>query len=256
MTNEDLRFADFICKHCLNNGQQSASSGLASDDNCDSFEGSDDWIRIQVNLYLLHLIKTVLMSEFVDNYKELITFNINFVNLWKKSENFQNFRKNFFSQFTNHSNHDDNNQAMETINRTFGSIKCGHPYQKSGHVNQVSSAMADLKLRFTASGYASSLFGAKNLSATDASVSKSAILSSAKASLTNWYTSTIPSLMVSADNGSEASEDQNQEDQKLETPEKVLRKDFESVSLSKLLKSQDKDDDCYELASDAVQELN
>ena len=263
MTNEDLRFADFICKHTSGGPQVKVSNG----DNGD-WEGSDDWIRIQINLYLLHLIKTVLISEHGDNGKELIMFGTQFVESWKETENYKKFKSEFMSKLisTRSGNEEPliSHQVIELINSKFGSIKSGHPFGKPSHANQVSSAVADLKLRFAASGYASSLFGAK-VTPTSSVVTASPgtekevqsvknAISSAKASITSWYTSTIPTL-VPVDNipASEIGPNIDKDDQ---TPEKALKRDFQSVSMSKLLERQNDDlDASFEVASDVVTEL-
>lgn len=276
-----MRFADFLCKHTTPGGAGSSSksgtkggAGL-NGDSCDTWEGSDDWIRIQINLYLLHMLKTVLLSEYTDNARDLTMFGASFVKLWKECNNYKSFKERFFSEIAERSPEGNERLSeVELITARFGAIKSGHPFGRPSHTNQVTSAMADLKLRFAASGYASTLFGAKNSpSGSSASTEKSGTVSEvhsvksaisiAKSSLATWYTSyTVPSIIGANFEASDRlASDQLASDQSASveecvdsdlTPEKTLRKDFQSVSLSKLLKSRDAN---YEVASDAMDEL-
>lgn len=266
-----MRFADFLCKHSTSGGAGSSSksgtkggAGLNGEIG-DSWEGSDDWIRIQINLYLLHMLKTVLLSEYTDNGRELIMFGASFVKLWKECNNYKSFKERFFSEIAQRSpERNEPLSEVELITTRFGAIKSGHPFGRPSHTNQVTTAMADLKLRFAASGYASSLFGAKNSpSGSSPSTEKSGTVSElhsvksaisiAKSSLATWYTSyTVPSITGTNFEASDQSASvQECVDSDL-TPEKTLRKDFQSVSLSKLLKSRDAN---YEVASDAMDQL-
>lgn len=265
-----MRFADFLCKHSTSGGASSSKSGAKggaglNGDIGDTWEGSDDWIRIQINLYLLHMLKTVLLSEYTDNNRDLIMFGASFVKLWKECRNFKSFKEKFFSEIAERSpERNERLSEVEIITSRFGAIKSGHPFGRPSHTNQVTTAMADLKLRFAASGYASTLFGAKNSpSGSSASTEKSGTISEvhsvksaisiAKSSLATWYTSyTVPSIIGA---NFEASDRSASTEECLDsdlTPEKTLKKDFQSVSLSKLLKSRDAN---YELASDAMDEL-
>ncbi|VDN52069.1 unnamed protein product [Dracunculus medinensis] len=73
LTAADLRFIDFIIKNVEANVKAT------------SWEGGDEWIRLQMRTYLLSLMGTV-RSELNDFF---IDFNENFVEQWKLSNNYR-----------------------------------------------------------------------------------------------------------------------------------------------------------------------
>ncbi|GFT50539.1 late secretory pathway protein AVL9 homolog [Nephila pilipes] len=112
LTTEDLRFADHIVRHVMEDRQDVFLDGTG-------WEGGDEWLRSQFKLYLLSIMRT---SEIEGNGKELEPFNPSFVNAWKQTHNYKMW------SCSSHSG------ILE--------INPGHPFQ-----GQLS--MADMKLKFS-----------------------------------------------------------------------------------------------------------
>ncbi|GFQ99015.1 late secretory pathway protein AVL9 homolog [Trichonephila clavata] len=112
LTTEDLRFADHIVRHVMEDRQDVFLDGTG-------WEGGDEWLRSQFKLYLLSIMRT---SEIDGNGKELEPFNPSFVNAWKQTHNYKMW------SCSPHSG------ILE--------INPGHPFQ-----GQLS--MADMKLKFS-----------------------------------------------------------------------------------------------------------
>lgn len=99
LSTEDLRFIDFLCRHSLSNstldkhGRPSTPGQLQDTDN---FEGSDDWLRIQFNLYLLHALRTSFHRE---DSKAVCSFNPLFMKHWReKTENYKDWKERFLKE--------------------------------------------------------------------------------------------------------------------------------------------------------------
>ncbi|XP_055934562.1 late secretory pathway protein AVL9 homolog isoform X2 [Argiope bruennichi] len=112
LTTEDLRFADHIVRHVMEDRQDVFLDGTG-------WEGGDEWLRSQFKLYLLSLMRT---SEIEGNGKELEPFNPSFVNAWKQTHNYKMWSCSLHSGILE--------------------VNPGHPFQ-----GQLS--MADMKLKFS-----------------------------------------------------------------------------------------------------------
>ena len=196
---EDLRFADFICKHAIACNPSLDPRSAARDVSTDSFDGGDDWLRIQFNLYLLHALRTSFLR---DDSKEVSSFNSSFMRYWKeRTENYKYWKENFLNNILDKES--DADQVELIIRKSFRNIKPGHPFLSAKSSN-VSNVMSDMKLRFLSS-YGPSLFPAqssnsssshaasKNHSSPATSDRKQAVIdagrsaiSSAKSTFTSW----------------------------------------------------------------------
>ncbi|GBM20418.1 Late secretory pathway protein AVL9 [Araneus ventricosus] len=112
LTTEDLRFADHIVRHVMEDRQDVFLDGTG-------WEGGDEWLRSQFKIYLLSLMRT---SEIEGNGKELEPFNPSFVNAWKQTHNYKMWSCSMHSGILE--------------------VNPGHPFQ-----GQLS--MADMKLKFS-----------------------------------------------------------------------------------------------------------
>ncbi|GIY91949.1 hypothetical protein CEXT_238512 [Caerostris extrusa] len=112
LTTEDLRFADHIVRHVMEDRQDVFLDGTG-------WEGGDEWLRSQFKLYLLSIMRT---SEIEGNGKELEPFNPSFMNAWKQTHNYKMWSCCLHSGILE--------------------VNPGHPFQ-----GQLS--MADMKLKFS-----------------------------------------------------------------------------------------------------------
>ncbi|KAG8192358.1 hypothetical protein JTE90_029092 [Oedothorax gibbosus] len=112
LSTEDLRFADHLVRHVMEDRQDVFLDGTG-------WEGGDEWLRSQFKLYLLSIMRT---SEIEASGKEGEPFNLSFMNAWKQTHNYKIW------SCTKHSG------ILE--------INPGHPFQ-----GQLS--MADMKLKFS-----------------------------------------------------------------------------------------------------------
>ncbi|KFM58158.1 Late secretory pathway protein AVL9-like protein, partial [Stegodyphus mimosarum] len=112
LTTEDLRFADHLVRHVMEDRQDVFLDGTG-------WEGGDEWLRSQFKLYLLSVMRT---SEIEAGGKEGESFNINFLNAWKSTHNYK----------------------MWSSSSHLGILEVnpGHPFQ-----GQLS--MSDMKLKFS-----------------------------------------------------------------------------------------------------------
>ena len=252
---EDLRFADFLCKHAVacNPSLDPKSNGSRDHLPTDSFEGGDDWLRIQFNVYLLHALRTSLLR---DDLKEVATFNPLFMRYWKeRTENYRRWKENFLQKIL--SEESDSDQVEEKIRNAFQKIRPGHP--SSSHKSNVSNAMTDMKLRFMSS-YGQSLFpassssnsspsnpplsSARSNSSSSLNDRKQSVLnagrnaiSSAKSTFTSWISSNPHH--PGSEEGSYVPEapDVVVDD----CQENTVHKDFDYVQFSSLLRREDED---------------
>lgn len=210
LTTEDLRFADFICKHAITCNPSLDPRSVARE-SFDAFEGGDDWLRIQFNVYLLHALRTSLLR---DDSKEVSSFNPLFMRHWKeRTENYKHWKETFLSNILNRESDADEVEAI--IRKSFKNIRPGHPFSNSKSSN-VSNVVSDMKLRFLSS-YGPSLFPAQPQTGSSSSsptssknsnptstekkagvldASRTAI-SSAKSTFTSWINS-YPGLLAEA----------------------------------------------------------
>lgn len=247
-TTEDLRFADFICKHAIACNPSLDPRTGGRDFASDSFEGGDDWLRIQFNVYLLHALRTSFLR---DDSKEVSSFNSSFMRHWKeKTENYKRWKESFLTSILNKES--DADQVEVIIRKSFKNIKPGHPFSNSKSTN-VSNVMTDMKLRFLSS-YGPSLFPAQSQSSSSSSspinsknsnvspnekkvgvldASRTAI-SSAKSTFTSWINS-YPALQSDASSG-DGDEDSRPSDSSI--------RDFdEGLRFSSLLRRQEEERD-------------
>jgi hypothetical protein len=230
LSTEDLRFADFLVKHAIICNPSLDPRSTARDVSTDSFDGSDDWLRIQFGLYLLHALRTSFLR---DDSKEVSSFNSSFMRNWKKeTENYKHWKERFLNNILNKES--DADQVEVIIRKSFRNIKPGHPFL-SGKNSNVSNVMSDMRLRFMSSSYGSSLFSAQSGGNTAASSStpvapkaqnpiptttsdrKQAVIdagrsaiSSAKSTFTSWINS-YPSTAAGTDVQGEDCPDQPQD---------------------------------------------
>lgn len=287
LTTEDLRFADFLLKHVtantsLGHSNISTSSFYPGQSETDSFEGSDDWLRIQINLYLLHALRTSFLR---DDCKDFSSFNSSFMKYWKEhTTNYKEWKEMFLTTILTESPEEKDLDVL--IKSAFEKIQPGHPFSSSKTTN-ASSVMNDMKLRFINS-YGSSLFAASPVSTS--SISQSNILTptqtgssprskspdasgssrrtavleasksafnSAKSTLTSWLG---PGYSYGERGSSKSSTDQSSDvndstgrsdfDQmSVESAHDVLAKELQSLSYSSLLKKVSDDDSSFESVS-------
>ncbi|XP_031439468.1 late secretory pathway protein AVL9 homolog [Clupea harengus] len=79
LTTADLRFADYLVKHVTENREDVFLDGTG-------WEGGDEWIRAQFNLYVLSLLSSTLQQ---DNEKMLADYGAPFVSAWRITHNFR-----------------------------------------------------------------------------------------------------------------------------------------------------------------------
>ncbi|KAG5268420.1 hypothetical protein AALO_G00212400 [Alosa alosa] len=79
LTTADLRFADYLVKHVTENREDVFLDGTG-------WEGGDEWIRAQFNLYVLSLLSSTLQQ---DNEKLLADYGAPFVSAWRITHNFR-----------------------------------------------------------------------------------------------------------------------------------------------------------------------
>ncbi|XP_063062604.1 late secretory pathway protein AVL9 homolog [Engraulis encrasicolus] len=79
LSTADLRFADYLVKHVTENREDVFLDGTG-------WEGGDEWIRAQFNLYVLSLLSSTLQQ---DNEKLLADYGAPFVSAWKITHNFR-----------------------------------------------------------------------------------------------------------------------------------------------------------------------
>lgn len=168
LTTEDLRFADFLVKHVTSNMNLTGNAATSSSSSTqfysahqaesDAFDGSDDWLRIQINLYLLHALRTSFLR---DDSRDFASFNSAFMKYWKENTgNYKEWKENFLTTILHES--PDQNDLDLLIKGAFEKIQIGHPFS-SNKMTNASSVMNDMKLRFINS-YGSSLFSASSAS--------------------------------------------------------------------------------------------
>ncbi|XP_054707276.1 LOW QUALITY PROTEIN: late secretory pathway protein AVL9 homolog [Uloborus diversus] len=112
LTTEDLRFADHLVRHVMEDKQDVFLDGTG-------WEGGDEWLRSQFKLYLLSFMG---ISELEGSVKEAESFNLSFLNAWKATHNYKMWCSSNHSGIYN--------------------VQPSHPFQ-----GQLS--MADMKLKFS-----------------------------------------------------------------------------------------------------------
>lgn len=78
LTTEDLRFADHIVRHVMDDTEDVFLDGTG-------WEGGDEWLRAQFKAYLMSLLRT---SD-SEGSKEYEAFNPSFMNAWKTTHNYK-----------------------------------------------------------------------------------------------------------------------------------------------------------------------
>lgn len=145
LTTEDLRFADFL----VNRSNMAAQSGNGSPgqnysgmSESNGFEGSDDWLRVQFNVYLLHALRTSLQNS---DSKDFASFNSSFMRYWKEhTSNYKEWKENFLTTIFTES--PDEKDLEVLVRNAFEKIQPGHPCSSNRTTNP-SSVMNDIKLR-------------------------------------------------------------------------------------------------------------
>ncbi|KAM4606391.1 late secretory pathway protein AVL9 homolog [Polymixia lowei] len=112
LTTADLRFADYLVKHVTENCEDVFLDGTG-------WEGGDEWIRAQFNLYLHTLLSSALQQ---DNERLLADYGMAFTTAWKITHNYRVWYSN-------------KHPAMAEVTP-------GHPFQGQYSV-------ADVKLRLS-----------------------------------------------------------------------------------------------------------
>lgn len=112
LTTEDLRFADHLVRHVMEDRQDVFLDGTG-------WEGGDEWLRSQFKLYLLSIMRT---AETDVSSKDEDSFNASFMTAWKATHNYK----------------------MWSSSSHLGVLEVnpGHPFQ-----GQLS--MSDMKLKFS-----------------------------------------------------------------------------------------------------------
>lgn len=156
LSTEDLRFADYLVKTVI-----SESDNEVKDIFLDGtgWEGSDEWIRYQFKVYLLHMLRS---SELDETSRDYISFNSNFMTAWRSTHNYKIW--------------------SSVSHPGVFEVSSGHPFGGQLSVN-------DMKLRLSHIFY-SKTDQNKKLNQTVSRTSKavSGAITTAKSSISNWWT--------------------------------------------------------------------
>uniref|UniRef100_A0A7N9B1K6 AVL9 homolog (S. cerevisiase) n=1 Tax=Mastacembelus armatus TaxID=205130 RepID=A0A7N9B1K6_9TELE len=172
LTTADLRFADYLVKHVMENRDDVFLDGTG-------WEGGDEWIRAQFTLYLHSLLSSTLQQ---DNERLLADYGSPFITAWKISHNYRVWYSN-------------KHPAMTTITP-------GHPFQGQYSV-------ADVKLRLSHSVQNSErgkkignamITTSRNVVQTGKAVGQSVggALTSAKSAMSSWFSTLAQPASVTA----------------------------------------------------------
>jgi hypothetical protein len=155
LTTEDLRFVDNVIKHVSEESSDAFLDGVG-------WEGGDEWVRAQFRFYLVCLLRTSLEPT---SAPEANLFNSSFMNLWRRTKNYQFWR---------------GNEAM--CKSVAEEVPLGHPF--SGHLS-----MDDMKLHL--SNTISNTEGGKKVSAAVSNTGRVVAggLSSAKGAISSLWSS-------------------------------------------------------------------
>ncbi|XP_064647381.1 late secretory pathway protein AVL9 homolog isoform X2 [Lineus longissimus] len=151
LTTADLRFADYIVKNVLEDGEDLFLDGTG-------WEGGEEWIRVQFRLYLMAL----LASAEQDDEKIEEDFNPHFMRAWKTTHNYKVWQ---------YSGHDGIKQCEP-----------GHPFR-----GQMS--MADMRLKWNASMQNTEKGRKINAAVHSTGRVVGGALSSAKGAISGWLSS-------------------------------------------------------------------
>jgi len=83
LTKEDLRFADHIIRHVVQERTNTFLDGVG-------WEGGDDWLRAEFKSYLLFMLRTSLLDE---PNRYLDEFNSSFMQSWKATNNYKQWNE-------------------------------------------------------------------------------------------------------------------------------------------------------------------
>ncbi|XP_068437428.1 late secretory pathway protein AVL9 homolog [Clinocottus analis] len=172
LTTADLRFADYLLKHVMENRDDVFLDGTG-------WEGGDEWIRAQFTLYLHSLLSSALQQ---DNERLLADYGVSFVAAWKITHNYRVWFSN-------------KHPAMAAITP-------GHPFQGQYSV-------ADVKLRLSHSVQNSErgkkignamMTTSRSVVQTGKAVGQSVggALTSAKSAMSSWFSTLAPPVAVAA----------------------------------------------------------
>ncbi|XP_062335870.1 late secretory pathway protein AVL9 homolog [Osmerus eperlanus] len=172
LTTADLRFADYLLKHVMENREDVFLDGTG-------WEGGDEWIRAQFGLYVHALLSSALQE---DNERLLADYGSPFVSAWKDTHNFRVWYSN-------------KHPAM-------AEISSGHPFQGQYSV-------ADVKLRFSHSVQNSErgkkignamITTSRSVVQTGKAVGQSVggALTSAKSAMSSWFSNLAQPAVVSS----------------------------------------------------------
>ncbi|XP_067108374.1 late secretory pathway protein AVL9 homolog [Osmerus mordax] len=172
LTTADLRFADYLLKHVMENREDVFLDGTG-------WEGGDEWIRAQFGLYVHALLSSALQE---DNERLLADYGSPFVSAWKDTHNFRVWYSN-------------KHPAM-------AEISSGHPFQGQYSV-------ADVKLRFSHSVQNSErgkkignamITTSRSVVQTGKAVGQSVggALTSAKSAMSSWFSTLAQPAVVSS----------------------------------------------------------
>ncbi len=162
LTTEDLRFVDNVIKHVSDESSDAFLDGVG-------WEGGDEWVRAQFRFYLVCLLRssleTAATSGKASNPTAPSLFNSSFMNLWRKTKNYQHWR---------------GDEAL--CRRVAEALPPGHPF--SGHLS-----VDDMKLHL--SNTISNTEGGKKVSAAVASTGRAVAggFSSAKGAFSSLWSS-------------------------------------------------------------------
>ncbi|CAI5444659.1 unnamed protein product [Caenorhabditis angaria] len=150
LTTADLRFADFVLKKV----EEQMKSSTAE------FDGSDEWVRIQIRNYLLSILST----SKSDLQSAIPHFGVAFINLWRKTKNYRIW--------------------MAKTHSDIVSVPPGHMFSEQQGVYDVY-----LKLEHAVNGVegASKVFGSVNTAGKNIGNSIGETGSRVKAKFSNWW---------------------------------------------------------------------
>lgn len=83
LTKEDLRFADHIIRHVIQERTNTFLDGVG-------WDGGDDWLRAEFKSYLLFMLRTSLLDE---PNRYLDEFNSSFMQAWKTTNNYKQWNE-------------------------------------------------------------------------------------------------------------------------------------------------------------------
>ncbi|XP_013409171.1 late secretory pathway protein AVL9 homolog isoform X2 [Lingula anatina] len=149
LSTADLRFADYLLKTVEGDSTDAYLDGT-------SWEGGDEWVRVQFKVYLMSLLATVQKGE----QKQLEDFNLHFVNAFKTTHNYKVWTTGQHPEID--------------------ALDAGHPFQGSFNI-------ADMRLKVATSLQSSERGKKVNAAVSNTGKAVGGAFSSAKTAVSSWF---------------------------------------------------------------------